>query len=440
MRYIIAGAPCSGKTTYVQERVRPGDLVYDYDLLHQALSGQASHQHLDVIRPYVLAARDGALAQLEAHKKQSAWLVTSTHSADKLRKMRDRFEAEIVFLPTDQNEAHRRCDMDRRPAEWHQYIDRWFEASDIDPREFKAFGGDDMERKTYRAAVEFKADADKTGEFRAEFATLNVIDHDGDVTEVGAFRDGQETLIEAWNHNYGVLPVGKGIIREKDDKAIIEGAFFVETQGGLEHYKVVKALGPLQEWSYTFNIENSALGQFEDQDVQFLRKLDVWGVAPVQRGAGIDTRTLDIKGRKPYPNEHACRLRDPRDFQSDSFRRVSREHDGKTYGVIMGRLTGETTMTEQAYRYPTAGWSESQAKSHCKDHEGRFEAATEKRLRVLREYLEEFGERGDGKGEIEDEAVPAGDGKSREKPGEIIATRITLDMIEYGLEGPKEGP
>ena len=32
--------------------------------------------------------------------------------------------------------------------------------------------------------------------------------------------------------------------------------------------------------------------------MQFLRKLDVWGVAPVQRGAGIDTRTVDIKAAK----------------------------------------------------------------------------------------------------------------------------------------------
>ena len=155
-----------------------------------------------------------------------------------------------------------------------------------------------MEKKTYRGRIEFKTDADKTGEFRAEFATLNVIDYDQDVTEPGAFADGQETLIEAWNHNYGVLPVGKGIIHEDENKAIVEGQFFLDTQGGLEHYKTVKALGEMQEWSYTFDIEDSGRGEFDGQDVRFLRKLDVWGVAPVQRGAGIDTRTIDIKAVK----------------------------------------------------------------------------------------------------------------------------------------------
>lgn len=79
---------------------------------------------------------------------------------------------------------------------------------------------------------------------------------------------------------------------------------------------------------------------------------------------------------KPYPNEHACRLRDPGDFQDGSFRRTSREHDGKTYYVIMGRLEGEDTMTEQAYRYPKDSWEPVEARSHCAAHHGNFEAAS----------------------------------------------------------------
>lgn len=167
-----------------------------------------------------------------------------------------------------------------------------------------------MLKKTYRGEIKFRADADQTGEFEAEFATLNVIDHDGDVTETGAFHEGQPTLIEAWNHNYGVLPVGKGVIHERDDKAVFEGRFFLETESGREHYKTVKALGPLQEWSYTFEIEDSGFGEFKGQDVQFLRSLDVWGVAPVQRGAGIETRTVDIKGKKAAISSHSTATTD----------------------------------------------------------------------------------------------------------------------------------
>jgi signal peptide peptidase SppA len=72
----------------------------------------------------------------------------------------------------------------------------------------------------------------------------------------------------------------------------------------------------------------------------------------------------------PYTNEHSCRLRDPGDFQSDSFRRMSRDSNGKQYDVIMGKLKGEDTMTDQAYRYPKDTWTEAEARTHCKEHDG----------------------------------------------------------------------
>ncbi|OGC95301.1 MAG: hypothetical protein A2W25_05135 [candidate division Zixibacteria bacterium RBG_16_53_22] len=164
-------------------------------------------------------------------------------------------------------------------------------------------------KKIFRAPIVLKQDG-AAGEFSAEFATLEVIDHDGDITRHGAFREGQETLIEPWNHNYHEPPVGKGVIHERENKAVIEGQFFLDTQSGLEHYKVVKNLGPLQEWSYTFEIEESSRGTVEDQDVQYLEKLDVWGVAPVTRGAGIDTRTVNIKGEKRAVSTHTTATSD----------------------------------------------------------------------------------------------------------------------------------
>jgi len=43
----------------------------------------------------------------------------------------------------------------------------------------------------------------------------------------------------------------------------------------------------------------------------------------------------------------------------------------------MGRLKGETTMTEQTYRYDKTKWTEAQAKTHCEGHNGTFEPASE---------------------------------------------------------------
>jgi hypothetical protein len=148
-------------------------------------------------------------------------------------------------------------------------------------------------KKSFYGPIELKSN--QKGEFTAIFATLGVIDHDQDVTRPGAFIEGQETLIEPWNHRYDCPPVGKGVIHERGNKAIVEGKFFLDTVSGKEHYLVVKELGPLQQWSYTFEILKSSPGHMDGQDIRFLEKLDTWGIAPVSRGAGIDTGTQSIK-------------------------------------------------------------------------------------------------------------------------------------------------
>lgn len=152
-----------------------------------------------------------------------------------------------------------------------------------------------MKRKVFTAPLQLKAEGEgEPGEVTAVFSTLNVVDLHGDVTEPGAFADGQAVVIEPWNHGW-TLPAGKGVIKADMQKAWLEGFFFLDTEVGKENYQTVKNLGDLAEWSYTFDILEAASGEFDGQPVQYLRKLDVVGVGPVTRGAGIDTRTIGIK-------------------------------------------------------------------------------------------------------------------------------------------------
>ena len=77
----------------------------------------------------------------------------------------------------------------------------------------------------------------------------------------------------------------------------------------------------------------------------------------------------------PYPNEHACRLVEPSKFKKDTYKRITRRSGSKVYSVIVAKLKGKDTMKEQSYRYKKATWKEGEAKKHCKEHEGTFEAA-----------------------------------------------------------------
>lgn len=155
-----------------------------------------------------------------------------------------------------------------------------------------------LDKKQYRGTIGLKADGDDVGTFEAVFATLNVVDLDGDVTLPGAFGK-QMVMIEPWNHNYQQLPVGRGAVEERDHDAVVMGKFFMDTPSGKEHYQVVKEMADIQEWSYTFYILEAEYGTFDGKDVRFLKKMDVVGVGPVARGAGMDTRTTTIKGKKP---------------------------------------------------------------------------------------------------------------------------------------------
>lgn len=78
-------------------------------------------------------------------------------------------------------------------------------------------------------------------------------------------------------------------------------------------------------------------------------------------------------GQKPYPNEHACRVKDPGQYVR--IRRQKRNHEGKDYYALIGFKSGGGS-EDQAYRYPKDIWTEAAARSHCKSHDGEvFEPA-----------------------------------------------------------------
>ena len=143
--------------------------------------------------------------------------------------------------------------------------------------------------------VEVK-DADR-GEVEAVFATLGVKDSDGDVTLPGAFEDGAEVVISAYGHTswQGLLPVGKGTIREVGDEAILSSQFFMDTQAGKDTFTVVKNLGARGEWSYGYDPVKYSFGEHDGEQVRFLESLKVHEVSPVLLGAGVGTRTLAAK-------------------------------------------------------------------------------------------------------------------------------------------------
>jgi hypothetical protein len=152
------------------------------------------------------------------------------------------------------------------------------------------------------AGVEMKERDDRV-EVEAVFATLDVKDHDGDVTVKGAFGS-QPVRISDWNHSTwgGARPVGKGIITEEGNEAVFRGEFF-KTQAATEMRETLKGLGELAEWSYGFDVDESEPGQKDGEKVRVLKKMTVHEVSPVLKGAGLGTHTRFVKSYESLDDE-----------------------------------------------------------------------------------------------------------------------------------------
>lgn len=159
--------------------------------------------------------------------------------------------------------------------------------------------------------VEIK-DATK-GHVTAVFATLDVVDKDGDVTVKGAFTEGAKVAISAYNHKSweGAMPVGKGTIHEVGNEVVLDGQFFLNTTHGRDAFETIKALsddGPGTEWSYGFDVEDSETPtqKMADNHRRTLKRMKVHEVSPVMIGAGVGTRVTGVKGHPEFTGICYC--------------------------------------------------------------------------------------------------------------------------------------
>ena len=78
---------------------------------------------------------------------------------------------------------------------------------------------------------------------------------------------------------------------------------------------------------------------------------------------------------KPFPNFHACRMREPDEF--DRFRTADETIDDKPVVVLYGRELETEDWAIAAYHLPVDDWTEDEARAFCEEHDGiKFEPAT----------------------------------------------------------------
>lgn len=131
--YIVYGPPLSGKTTFVKQNMRRGDIVVDMDSLFEAVSFQSAYDKPNNILQNVRCIHDLLIDNIKTRygKWWNAWIIGGYADKHKREQLANAVGAELVFCDISKDECITRLEQDEGrkycKSEWIKYIDMWFD-------------------------------------------------------------------------------------------------------------------------------------------------------------------------------------------------------------------------------------------------------------------------------------------------------------------------
>ena len=132
--YLITGAPCSGKTTFVNENKGNSDLIIDIDNIWQCITGGERYYKPNALKTNAFIIRDCLLDMVKTRtgKWERAWIIEGLpHRAERERKAA-LLGAEVIHIDTDEKTCLWRLANDESrilyKEEWTKYINDYFSA------------------------------------------------------------------------------------------------------------------------------------------------------------------------------------------------------------------------------------------------------------------------------------------------------------------------
>lgn len=134
MLFVVIGPPAAGKSTWVNERARPGDIVIDYDRIANALTSihATPHGHKRPLASVAFHARETAITQaLRYVKDHDVYVIHSVPKPSAIERYL-KHEAEIVTIDPGRDVVEARCAAER-PEDYMRGVKRWY-GSGLRPR------------------------------------------------------------------------------------------------------------------------------------------------------------------------------------------------------------------------------------------------------------------------------------------------------------------
>ena len=130
--YVVYGAPCSGKSSFVRDNMEQGDLVIDIDNIWQCISGCDRYIKPARLNACAFVLRDTLLEQVRYRtgKWLTAWIIGGYPLTAERERLCKSLGAREIFIDTTRDECLQRLNEandGRDVAEWTRYISDWFE-------------------------------------------------------------------------------------------------------------------------------------------------------------------------------------------------------------------------------------------------------------------------------------------------------------------------
>ncbi|MFA5305890.1 MAG: ATP-binding protein [Candidatus Babeliales bacterium] len=136
---IVGGAPASGKSTYIKQHIKAGDMIWDYDEIIKALTGQELYNRPSWSMDAALAIRDTLYKFIEESTKvKKAWIIASAPKREQRITLRQRFSAEVIVMDPGIEVCLERIKQDaRRPDKdmWNEAIKQWYQEYERDEKD-----------------------------------------------------------------------------------------------------------------------------------------------------------------------------------------------------------------------------------------------------------------------------------------------------------------
>jgi len=133
--YLVTGASCSGKTTFVRERVQEGDIVLDIDDIWQTVSGQPRYVKPNALKPIIFNIRNTLKEQIAqgVGNWRNAYIIESLPIATDRKREVERYKAhnvEVVTMEATREECLNRLlanPQGRNIKDYTRYIEEYYE-------------------------------------------------------------------------------------------------------------------------------------------------------------------------------------------------------------------------------------------------------------------------------------------------------------------------